>query len=391
MSKMDIEAVKNDERLPVLIDANVNAVQIASSINEDQSLIDIYLRRKNDSGLPAYADRTIESYRRDLKRLQIYLELKGRSFKTMQYDDLDGFVSWLSKPGDEFIGEIRYPKDDERWRPFYRSGLSTTAIRQQMASVHAFFTWLRDLGYIDKNIFALQKKAKQPKVKVERHLREPEVQAVADYLNSVHEFKSARERAIFNRYRWLWYSYFLSGLRISELLNLTGSSLEYKKIWILKVVGKGRSEADEIAIPDRFIDELQRYRASLNLPVMPKKDEALLLTITGKHPVNCRATAHRIFKDLTSEVADHFKMLITGKNKEEVAKIEDPESVANIRRSSVHWLRHGFVTGLLDTTNDIATVSKMARHKDLRTTSVYSHADALKQHKILSDFAKSIK
>jgi site-specific recombinase XerD len=65
----------------------------------------------------------------------------------------------------------------------------------------------------------------------------------------------------------------------------------------------------------------------------------------------------------------------------------DPVSVKNIRRSSAHWLRHGFVTQLFKTTSDIATVSKMARHMDLKTTSQYSHAEAEKQQKILDQFA----
>ena len=64
---------------------------------------------------------------------------------------------------------------------------------------------------------------------------------------------------------------------------------------------------------------------------------------------------------------------------------------SNIRRSSAHWLRHGFVTQLLKTTTDIAMVSKMARHMDLKTTGQYSHAAAEEQQRILDDFAKGFR
>jgi|TARA_R100000654_G_C2620779_1_gene118417 hypothetical protein len=120
---------------------------------------------------------------------------------------------------------------------------------------------------------------------------------------------------------------------------------------------------------------------------MPAADEHLLLSIKGTKPVKDRATAHRIFKSLVRDVADHMKVKELGVDREIIDEFPDPESVKNIRRSSTHWLRHGFVTQLFKTTNDIATISKMARHMDLKTTAQYSHAEAEKQQKILDEFA----
>ena len=46
---------------------------------------------------------------------------------------------------------------------------------------------------------------------------------------------------------------------------------------------------------------------------------------------------------------------------------------ARIRASSVHWLRHSFVTIGVELTNDVAAISELARHADIKTTMGYNH------------------
>ncbi len=386
------ELVKTeDANLPVLNSDNTPSLENIQEFSDEWLAIRfLYQKDKSGRGL---SPRTIESYERDLKRLQTFLNKKRRkTFREADSTDAQDFIHWLEKPDDEFCSTKRYKRTDKDWKPFIKkpnseaNGLSRISIRQLNATVSSFYSWMVRKQYLVHNVFAEEKNAKATRIKVERHLLDDEIKAVNNYLAEADPSDKSEIRDL-ARQRWLWFAYLLTGLRISELLTITGKDISHDKTWSINVIGKGRVEAEPLTVPSRFIKELIKYRSSLNLKHMPAADEHLLLSIKGTKPVKDRATAHRIFKSLVRDVADHMKVKELGVDREIIDEFPDPESGKNIRRSSTHWLRHGFVTQPFKKTNDIATNSKMARDMDLKTTAQYSHAEAEKQQKILDEFA----
>jgi site-specific recombinase XerD len=159
-----------------------------------------------------------------------------------------------------------------------------------------------------------------------------------------------------------------SGLRVSELITLdTGKihtkQIKSKKIWLLSVLGKSRKSEDQQVIPEKFVKELQRYRSCLGLDPWPELPSPLLLSSKGNGPISTRAGAHTIFKEFMNHIGDRL------------AEINEFDAAQRIKACSVHWLRHSFVTTLLDLTNDMPAVSHLARHRDFKTTMTYDTSE----------------
>jgi len=348
----------------------------------DTEIIDYYLGQTDDQGYLVFSQRTLESYRRDIKRLLVFLD--GRTLNSVTIEDTQAFTAWLTSPPADLISDsCRRPIEHPEWRPFYKSGLSPTSLRQQLASVKAFYRWLLNVRYIQGNAFGIMKSAKQSKSKISRHLYKEDLLAVRDYLDSVGETLSDKALRRHERQRWLWYSYLFSGLRISELITHTTGHIYCEvvngdKVWMIAVTGKGRRDADNAPLPDQFIDELWLYREGLGLTPWPSDDQPLLLSLSGKTGIKSRTSIHNEFKRLIKQVADfqesegHY------------------DSAARLKHASTHWLRHSFVTTLLDITGDIPAVSQLARHRDINTTIGYDKTELVPLRNMLNAFVGEI-
>ena len=348
----------------------------------DREVIDFYLGQTDDQALPVFSPRTLESYRRDIKRLLVFLD--GRPLNSVTIEDTQAFTAWLaSPPADLISNSCRRPINHPEWQPFYKSGLSPTSLRQQLASVKAFYRWLLNVGYIQQNAFGLMKSAKQSKSTTSRHLYKEDLLAVRDYLNSPGAALCGKELRRHARQRWLWFAYLFSGLRISELITHTTGQIycevvNGEKVWMIAVTGKGRRDADNAPLPDQFIRELWLYREKLGLEPWPGDDQPLLLSLSGKSGITSRTSIHNEFKQLIKHA---------GVFQETQGNYD---SAARLRHASTHWLRHSFVTTLLDISGDIPAVSQLARHRDINTTIGYDKTELLPLRNMLNEFVGEI-
>jgi site-specific recombinase XerD len=354
------------------------------SASSDTEIIKLYLMQLDDQGRLRFSDRTLESYRRDIKRLVVYLD--GKKFALLTLEDVHGFIQWLKKPPFDLIDvQCRWPIHHSQWKPFYKSGLSPSALRQQLASIKAFFRWMGDTGYIAKNPFGLLKSAKPQIQKTpKRQLYKEDLYAVLTYLTVTEPLLEGKERLKLVRQRWLWFGYLLSGLRISELIShqtghIYSEVVSGEKIWMFAVTGKGRHQPDPHPISDGFMEELWRYRKSMGLDPWPKTPAPLVLSLSGQNAMASRSSAHNEFKNLIQQVA------LFQENQ------WNYDSAARLNTASTHWLRHSFVTSLLDITTDIPAVSNLARHRDIKTTMGYDHSELKVLKRLLNDYSNSVR
>ena len=354
------------------------------SASSDDEIIRLYLAQTDDQGRSRFSARTLESYRRDIKRLVVYLD--GKRFPALTLEDVHGFIDWLKSPPENLVDSLcRRPINHEAWRPFYKSGLSPSALRQQLASVRAFFRWMGDTGYITRNPFGLLKSsAPQSSKTPKRQLYKEDRYAVFSYITAAEPLTEGKLFKKLARQRWLWFGYLLSGLRISELIShntghIYSETVNGEKIWMFAVTGKGRHEPEPHPVPDGFMEELWRYREAMQLNPWPETPEPLVLSLSGKNPVTSRSSAHNEFKHLIQQVACFQESQ------------GNYDSASRLSTASTHWLRHSFVTSLLDIISDIPAVSNLARHRDIKTTMGYDHSELKALKGLLNDYANSVR
>ena len=143
---------------------------------------------------------------------------------------------------------------------------------------------------------------------------------------------------------------YATGLRISELLDLTLGDLHLRESYIRVVEGKG--EKDRIVpIGKVAISYLDKYlkTARLNLTKKSKK-ESMLVFFNYKGEKMSRQGFYKYIQKLALDNGIEKKI-------------------------SPHTIRHSFATHLLEGGVDLRVVQVLLGHEDISTTQIYTHID----------------
>lgn len=160
--------------------------------------------------------------------------------------------------------------------------------------------------------------------------------------------------AISSRNRCMVELLYATGMRISELLNLTLKDLNIK-MGFIKVIGKGNKER---MIPiGSYVGEILEqyindYRAEFNI-----KNDSLLFF--NKH-------GQRLSRE------EFYSILQTIVNSTSITKKVSP-----------HTFRHTFATHLLENGADLRSIQELLGHGDISTTTIYTH---ISNQKIRSEY-----
>lgn len=252
---------------------------------------------------------TVESYKEDLKHYNLFLN--NKDIKNVKREDIIKLIDKLendnlsSKSINHIIGTIR--------------------------GLHKYFAMHYDIPDVTLNIERLKVSKTLPKV-----LTVDEVNALLDIkLKTDFDY---RNKAMLE----LMYS---SGLRVSELVNLTLNDIDLTEN-IVKVFGKGSKERI-VPIGDYATDALKVYieehRGSM---LKGYFTDSLFLNNHGKKMT--RQGFFIILKNLAKE---------NGIKKE----------------FSPHTLRHSFATHMLEYGADLRSIQELLGHENMSTTSIYTH------------------
>ncbi len=322
---------------------------------------------------------TLKSYAKEVERLLLWCIHIGKvSISSIKRDHLLAYQNFLKLPSPKklWCGPCvsRRNKDgslNANWRPFVKH-LSGSSINKAIKILDSFFNYLVQTNYLSGNPMAVDRRRKRrnnskPKI-IDRYLEMDEIHATLDALNDAKNSKHSNDYQII-RARYLILLLFFTGLRIAEAADhRMGNFIQREENWFLRITGKGK-KLREIPIPDELMDALAEFRCQAGLPSpWPKfREKTPLIPMQNlKQPISCR----RI--DQIIRWAFHLG----------AARFEpnEPRKASKLRQASAHWLRHSYVTYLLESGASLKIAQENAGHSDIGTTMHYCHVAQTDRH-----------
>lgn len=347
--------------------------------NYNKELGSALIDAKNDAEaistfLSEYKDstETLRSYAKEVERLLLWcIHVAKVNISSLRRNHLTNYQDFLKNPTPKKIwcgpATSRVKKDgalNPDWRPFVKD-LSANSIKKSIKILDSFFNYLVQTNYLIGNPLAVDRRRKRrnqakPRI-IDRYLELDEIQAT---LNAMSEYPTNNTTNEFQaiRARYIILLLFYSGLRIAEAANHTmGNFMQREGNWFLRVIGKGK-KLREIPIPDELREALANFREKVGLPTpQPKyRENTPLIPMQNlKQPIRPRQI-DQILKWAFNLGANQFEP-------------EHPQKASKLRQASAHWLRHSYVTYLLDSGAPLKVAQENAGHSDIGTTMLYRH------------------
>jgi integrase/recombinase XerC len=272
-----------------------------------------------------FSENTIKSYNNDLTQLEYFLKKSGfqQNLKKIDSRILKSFISEL------FDKKNIINKSPKK----YRINYNTASISRKISSIKSFFKYCLKKKYINNNPASLLIYPKTKK-SVPYFLTETEMKNILEPLKSSEI--SITNKAIIE----LFYS---TGIRLSELINLKLSDVNFQK-GIIKVTGKGNKSR---LVPFGKITE-SAMKDYLEIRKISDINKSGYFFIDTKGKQFYKMKIQRL-------IAAHLK------------------KETELRKKSPHIIRHTFATHLLDRGADIRALKELLGHSSLSTTQVYTH------------------
>ena len=274
--------------------------------------------------------------------------MKGRFIKYLKFEkrlsentvvsyetDLDQFLSFYK----EYSTSQKIEKVDKRtirsWIvKLSLSNLSAKSINRKIASLKSFFKFLVKRDLIKRNPSSHINSLKTDQ-KIPIFIKERDINFLFKNIDVKEDRNGQRDLLILE----LLYG---TGIRISELINIKISDINFKKKEI-KVIGK-RNKERIIPLHNNAIYQTKKY-----LKLAEKegyKNQYLLFTKKGE----------KIYPMLINRIVKkHLSTLIKSK------------------KYNPHLLRHTFATHILNKGGDLNSIKDLLGHSSLAATQVYTH------------------
>ena len=270
-----------------------------------------------------YSSNTVISYRRDIYKFLEYMEKENASF-----NDVDSIL-------------IRNFLLEETL-----NGISKRSSQRRLVALRRFYEWMLKEKKVKFNPFKIISSPKLDKT-LPDFLHQEEIDELFVNNEKRTDFLALRDHALLE----LLYA---SGLRVSEIVNLTLDQIE-SSTRIIKVTGKGNKER---MVPysveckktlDKYIDECRKEIVEKNK--LENDPKALFLNARGEK-LTTRGVEY-ILKSIEKKIGMELDL-------------------------HPHKMRHSFATHLLDEGVDLRVIQEILGHESLETTQVYTHISTSK-------------
>ena len=265
---------------------------------------------------------TLESYRRDLSRLQRWSTERAKEIDQLERKDIRDWIAGMS-----------------------REGLAASSVTRAVSAARGFFRFLMLDGHIKRHP-AEDVHTPQRNTYLPRFLTETEIESLLA-APDVSTDEGIRDRALLE----LMYA---TGLRVSELVGLQASDVDIHA-GLVSCHGKGNKER-RIPVGKSAIHWLRQYlrvRKRIGGESKPQ-----LFVQRGR-----RLTRQNAWSIIKTHAAH-----------------------AGTPDISPHTLRHSFATHLLQRGADSRSVQALLGHSDISTTQIYTHITDLHMRKAYDRF-----
>jgi integrase/recombinase XerC len=266
-----------------------------------------------------HSPHTILAYTQDLKAFQVFLE----EHYSLNLFAAAGAQAVTHRMIRAWMGEMM------------DAGVGNRSVTRKIASLSAYYRFLRKSGHVTHNPVT---KVKSPKFekKLPSFLNHDSITHLFNEMEFGSDLEGVRDKAILE----VLYS---CGLRRSELVGLQFRNIDFLNSTV-KVMGKGRKER---VVP------LGRCAAKAMKEYMLTCDE---YGLDYREDFFLKPDGDPIYDRLVHRVVDKYL-----------------KQVASLTKTSPHVLRHTFATHLLDRGADLNAIKEMLGHTSLAATQVYVH------------------
>ena len=238
----------------------------------------------------------------------------------------------------QFSNNFSHTQIDKEFEAFIsklrKNNISLSSINRKVSVIKNFFKFLQSEKIIDQINLDKFESLKNSK-KIPKAITKSQIDEI---FNSLNNSKSRNSKV----YTMVLRLMFLSGLRVSEALNLRWSDLNIND-FSLNIYGKGSKER-KVYLTQDFLKELS----------LLKSNSIFIFHIKNK-PISTRT--------INKFLNDSFKNGIINKS------------------LSSHIFRHSFATTMLENNADIRHIQKLLGHSSISTTEIYTKvAKSLKKN-----------
>lgn len=253
---------------------------------------------------------TLQSYKRDLKQFEDYLEEKGLKYNKLEEEDVKEYLQYLTEQGKK-----------------------PSTISRTIASIRAFYQYeIKN----KKNIQNPTENIQSPKIEKRKPsiLTSEEVELLLNQPKDV-DLKGTRDKAM------LEFAY-ATGMRVTEIISLNINDIDLVNG---TVACKNGNKQRTIPLGALSLSALKEYvENARKILVRSEKENALFVNLNGR-----RLTRQGFWK-----IIKYY------------------QEQANITKDiTPHTLRHSFATHLLQNGADLKSIQMMLGHSDISSTQVY--------------------
>lgn len=275
-----------------------------------------------------HSQNTIQSYKCDLISLK---EISKKELDNITSEDIRNYIKFLNK---------------KSFKP--------KTIARKISSIKQFYKFLLSENYIKHDPTNLIEIPKIPSI-LPIVLSTEEIKLLIESIRQDSSVQAVRALAMIE----LLYA---SGMRISELINIPITSIQYDQNQQIKpyliIIGKGRKER-LVPISKQALESLSQYLSIRNTFIKNKKHKYWLFPSSSKEGNITRQRFGQILKEIA------------------VKANLDPIKI------SPHILRHSFASHLLTNGADLRVIQELLGHSNINTTQIYTHLETNKLHNIV--------